>query len=129
MKEKFENFMKDRYGGDLLNGILAYLGLEIAIINFFRKSTVLSFVSMSLIAVVIFRAFSKNKRQRAIEQVKFFNFISPIYSRLLKFKNKDRKNYKYFKCSNCKKELRVPKGKGKIKVKCPNCGHEEIKKS
>ena len=64
-----------------------------------------------------------------MEQLKFFNLISPIYSRLLKFASKDRKNYIYFKCKNCKQELRIPKGKGKIKVICPHCKHEEIKKS
>ena len=52
-----------------------------------------------------------------------------IYSRLLKFASKDRKNYIYFKCKNCKQELRIPRGKGKIKVICPHCKHEEIKKS
>ena len=34
---------------------------------------------------------------------------------------KDKKNYKYFKCKNCKAQLRVPKGKGKINVTCPKC--------
>lgn len=129
MKQKFFNFMKDRYGGDVLNNIIIYLSLGFSIVNLFKKSDILAITSLILFSVAMFRMFSKNKRKRAMEQVKFFNLISPIYSRLLKFSSKDRKNYKYFKCKNCGQELRIPKGKGKIKVICPHCKHEEIKKS
>ncbi|MCI5997961.1 MAG: hypothetical protein PT934_05015 [Peptoniphilaceae bacterium] len=129
MKEKFLNFMKERYGFDILNLIIFYFSIGISIINLFKKSNVLSVTSLILLLIVFLRAFSKNKRKRAMEQIKFFNFFSPIYAKLLKFKSKDLKNYKYFKCKNCKKELRVPRGKGKIKITCPNCKHEEIIKS
>lgn len=129
MKQKFFNFMKDRYGGDVLNNIIIYLSLGFAVVNLFKKSDILAITSLILFSVAMFRMFSKNKRKRAMEQVKFFNLISPIYSRLLKFASKDRKNYIYFKCKNCKQELRIPRGKGKIKVICPHCKYEEIKKS
>ena len=129
MKQKFLNFMKDRYGGDILNNIIIYLSLGFAVVNLFKKSDILAITSLILFSIAMFRMFSKNKRKRAMEQVKFFNLISPIYSRLLKFSSKDRKNYKYFKCKNCGQELRIPKVKGKIKVICPHCKHEEIKKS
>ena len=129
MKQKFFNFMKDRYGSDVLNNIIIYFSLGFAIINLFKKSDILAITSLILFSIAVFRMLSKNKRKRAIEQVKFFNLISPIYSRLLKFASKDRKNYIYFKCKNCKQELRIPRGKGKIKVICPHCKHEEIKKS
>ena len=129
MKQKFFNFMKDRYGSDVLNNIIIYFSLGFAIVNLFKKSDILAITSLILFSVAIFRMFSKNKKKRAMEQVKFFNFISPIYSRLLKYASKDRKNYIYFKCKNCKQELRIPRGKGKIKVICPHCKHEEIKKS
>ena len=129
MKQKFFNFMKDRYGTDVLNNIIIYFSLGFAIVNLFKKSDILAITSLILFSIAVFRMLSKNKRKRAIEQVKFFNLISPIYSRLLKFASKDRKNYIYFKCKNCKQELRIPRGKGKIKVICPHCKHEEIKKS
>ena len=129
MKQKFLDFMKDRYGGDILNNIIIYLSLGFGIVNLFKKSDVLAITSFILFSIALFRMFSKNKRKRAMEQIKFFNLISPIYSRLLKFSSRDRKNYRYFKCKNCGQELRIPKGKGKIKVICPHCKHEEIKKS
>lgn len=129
MKEKFIKFMKDRYGTDKLNSIILYFAIGISVVNLFKRNFYMSIISFLLTILFLFRAFSKNKRKRAMEQIKFFNLISPIYVKLLKFASKDRKNYIYFKCKNCKQELRIPRGKGKIKVKCPNCKHEEIKKS
>lgn len=129
MKQKFLDFMKDRYGTDILNNIIIYFSLGFSLVNFFKKSNALTVTSLILFSIALFRMLSKNKRKRAMEQVKFFNLISPIYSKLLKFASKDRKNYIYFKCKNCKQELRIPRGKGKIKVICPHCKHEEIKKS
>lgn len=32
-------------------------------------------------------------------------------------------DYKVINCPNCKTRLRIPKGKGKIKVNCPKCSH------
>ncbi len=31
---------------------------------------------------------------------------------------------KVMSCPNCQKKLSVPKGKGKIKITCPHCGHK-----
>jgi len=33
------------------------------------------------------------------------------------------KQYKYFICPQCAKRLRVPRGKGRIRVTCTNCGN------
>ena len=42
MKQKFLDFMKDRYGGDILNNIIIYLSLGFGIVNLFKKSDVLA---------------------------------------------------------------------------------------
>ena len=39
MKQKFLNFMKDRYGGDILNNIIFYFAIGFSIINLFRKKS------------------------------------------------------------------------------------------
>ena len=33
-----------------------------------------------------------------------------------------RKDYKFFSCPSCHTNLRVPRGKGKIKIVCRKCG-------
>ena len=32
--------------------------------------------------------------------------------------------FKHFRCPKCKKHLKVPSGKGYIKVSCPSCGYK-----
>lgn len=39
------------------------------------------------------------------------------------------KDFKFFKCPQCGHTLRVPKGKGKIKITCPNCSNRFEAKS
>ena len=40
----------------------------------------------------------------------------------------ERKEYRFYRCPVCKKELRVPRGKGKIRIKCP-CGNAFTKRT
>ena len=44
-------------------------------------------------------------------------------------RKEEEKTHAFFRCLQCGKELMVPKGKGKIKIRCPNCSHEFIRKS
>ena len=44
-------------------------------------------------------------------------------------RKEEEKTHAFFRCPQFGKELRVPKGKGKIKIRCPNCSHEFIRKS
>lgn len=41
----------------------------------------------------------------------------------------ERKTHRRFRCPQCGQEVRVPKGKGKIKIRCPKCGNEFIEKT
>ena len=41
----------------------------------------------------------------------------------------DRKTHRYFRCPQCRATVRVPKGKGQIRITCPHCKHQFIKKT
>lgn len=128
--EKFRKFMAARYGVDILSRFLTFTALVLSIINMFTRYTVLSVVSMALLVIVIYRTFSKKIQKRIRENQIYYNLTLPVRTWLTKTRNKIkyRKEYKYFKCSECKKDLRVPKKKGKIIVTCPKCGYKmEIK--
>ena len=43
--------------------------------------------------------------------------------------HRDRKNYSYFSCPSCRTLVRVPKGKGNIRITCPKCGETFVRKS
>ena len=42
---------------------------------------------------------------------------------------KNRKTTCYFKCKNCGAVLSVPRGKGKLRVTCPQCHEQTIRTS
>ena len=37
--------------------------------------------------------------------------------------------YKIYKCPKCRQKLRVPRGKGKIRISCRRCQYEFIRKT
>ncbi len=45
---------------------------------------------------------------------------------LNKTKYEQRKEFKIFRCKSCGRNVRIPKGKGKIQVTCPVCGNKTI---
>ena len=73
-------------------------------------------IAIALIAYTVFRVLSTNVAKRRYEADKFTSVFK-------------RDPYKRFKCPKCKTLCRVPKHKGKIKIHCPSCGHEFIKRT
>ncbi|MCD8001749.1 MAG: hypothetical protein LUE95_04085, partial [Oscillospiraceae bacterium] len=44
-------------------------------------------------------------------------------------RQKQRRDYVFFRCPSCKAMLRVPRGKGRIRVTCRKCGNAFEKKT
>ena len=124
-------FMIGRYGPDQLSVALLFISLLLSIVLFFFPSTVMSYVLYIPFIVFLFRTLSKNTTRRMEENKKFLKIWKPIASWLNKKQNriKDSKNHKYYSCPSCKQSVRVPKGKGKIRIICPKCKLEFIKKT
>jgi DNA-directed RNA polymerase subunit RPC12/RpoP len=72
-----------------------------------------------LLALAAYRVFSKDMTRRISENRKFLSIWNPLAARF-----KDRKTHKYYKCPSCSQQLRVPKKKGNLSIKCPKCGTE-----
>ena len=119
-------FMIGRYGGDQLSTALLIFSVLLTLIGKLASLPILTFMSYFPLWICIFRMLSRNTSKRRMENYKFTMLISPVYSWLKKKTNhaKDAKTHRYFKCPNCKTELRVPKGKGKIRITCPKCKTE-----
>lgn len=128
---KMQQFMAGRYGQDELSralSIAAIIGLLLACIpslQFMYAPAIVLWVWS------IFRSFSRNLEKRQAERNAYLRFIGRIKSWFSVKKKawKERKTHRYYHCKQCKTILRVPKGKGKVKINCPNCHSEIIKKT
>ncbi len=86
-------------------------------------------ISLAIMAYAVFRMFSRNIEQRRKENYAFLRVVNKpkTWYYRSKVRHKQRKLYKVFKCPNCFQKLRVPKGKGKVQIRCSACGHKFTK--
>jgi len=123
--------MTGRYGTDQLSMALLILAVILTFTGSITNINVLAYLSYIPLGLCIYRILSKNATKRKMENYKFSILMSPVYSWSKKKLNmiKGSKMHRYFKCPYCKAQLRLPKGKGKIKISCPVCKKEFVKKT
>lgn len=132
--QRFMIFMNGRYGTDTLNKFLFALFIVLWIANIFVFNlvarSIIWLIELLILALSIFRSFSRNINKRSAENRKFLKYYNPVKSwvKLSIRKFKDRKEYRYLKCPICKSQLRVKNKKGVHTVRCPRCGSEFDKK-
>lgn len=131
MKEKLKKFMVGRNGIDQLSLFLTYFALVLLLILSLMGKAKYNFIPMAIVIYAYYRFFSKNLIKRASENSKFLSLSNKLIGKLTKTKRLvfGSKTHKYFICGKCKTELRIPKHKGKIRVKCPKCGEEYVKRT
>lgn len=130
-KQSFSRFMYGRYGMDQLSRCLSYVVLVLIILTFFLRSNVIYTVALLGIVYIYFRMFSRNTSRRSAENQKYMKIHYKFMSKFNKVRAriKDSKTHRIFKCPSCGQKIRVPKGKGRISIKCPKCRIEFIKKT
>ncbi len=116
---------------DQLSRCLSYVVLVLIILTFFLRSNVIYTVALLGIVYIYFRMFSRNISRRSAENQKYMKIHYKFMSRFNKVRAriKDSKTHRIFKCPSCGQKIRVPKGKGRISIKCPKCRIEFIKKT
>ena len=136
LRERFQRMMYGRYGSDQLSMFCFVLYLVIWVVGLFiRVPQVrigLNLFSYVIIFVYFFRFFSKNIYKRQQENLKFMAVFNRVknYFNYLKLKVKERDGAKkIFRCPKCHQMIRVPKGRGKIAIRCPKCKFEFIRRS
>jgi hypothetical protein len=128
---RLKEFMIGRYGRDQLSLALLILSVLLTWAAELTRLPILTFIGYALFGISIFRMLSRNVTKRSMENNKFNMLISPAYSWIKKKQKRvnDAKTHKCFQCPNCKTNLRVPKGKGKIVITCPKCKTELRKRT
>lgn len=129
MKNKLQQFMQGRYGGDALYRVQLFGAVLCSVLSVLTQksvpvSSLFSAASMLLIVWAIFRALSRNIEKRYLENLYYLEWLGGL-RRKIRFrreKHQQRKDFKFFVCPNCSTNLRVPKGKGKVNITCSKCG-------
>lgn len=131
MRERIQRFMIGRYGIDdlgkcMLGAILVCLVLSI----FFRRGP-WYLLAMGLLVICYIRMFSRSTQRRYEENQKFLKATAKLRGWWSKEKSymAQRKTHHIYSCPSCKQKIRIPRGKGKISIRCPKCGREFIKRS
>ncbi len=135
MKEKLIRFMQGRYGVDSFSKFLLVVALVMVLSSSFfgekQFGTVLYTLGLVVFVYSYFRIFSRNISKRYAENQQFLVKTSKIRSFFAQQKNlmQQRKTHHIYSCPSCKQKIRIPRGKGKIEIRCPKCQTTFVKRS
>lgn len=112
----FRNVMMGRYGADQLNRGLLIFGIVLLLLGSVlgRWNPWLNLLTTAAYVPLLwcmFRMYSRNIAARQKENRAFLQFFTRL---------KDR-DHRYFCCPQCRQTVRVPRGRGRIKIRCPRC--------
>ncbi len=122
MRERIYRFMQGRYGNDKLNQFLMIVALVCMVVSLFGPNF-FYLLALALLVYVYYRMFSRKIYARSAENQRYLQLEYKVKGYLGKKKREfqQRKTHRIFKCPNCRQKIRVPKGHGKIEVRCPKC--------
>ncbi|MCI7813486.1 MAG: hypothetical protein SO016_00625 [Lachnospiraceae bacterium] len=129
IKDGFRRFMAGRYGADELSRFSMILLLILIVLSIFIRNAGLDSLILGLLIISYFRMFSRNTQKRYQENQKYLSIKNRIVGKIKKeqYIMGQRKEYHIYTCPNCKQKIRIPKGKGKLSIRCPKCGTEFVK--
>lgn len=131
MKEKFIRFMQGRYGADQLGRFLLGAAIVFLVLSLFMRGSIWYTLALVLMIYSYFRMFSRNIPKRYAENQKYLALTARFRNGYQKKKRElqQLKTHHIYKCPGCGQKIRIPRGKGKIVVRCPKCRTEFEKKS
>ena len=138
-----------RYGADKLGFLLTGASIILTVVAALLRTEnavmriILLAISTALVLFACFRVFSRDIRRRKRELRALYiaeSKIMSLFGRHEDIPDDDTEEtepaheeppvsqvhdeFRHFKCPKCKKSLKVPAGKGYIKVVCPSCSYK-----
>ena len=151
MREKLARFLQGRYGIDELGRFLMGMTFIILIVELVTGWYVLTLSFWAVFILVYYRMLSRDYGKRQQENQKFLTVRYKVRTKWYQifhrngntYRNSSIKDgfqkikkelhqkmqYHIYKCPNCSQKIRIPRGKGKIMVRCPKCKIEFMKRS
>lgn len=123
--------MQGRYGADAFSKFLSILALLIMLLSLFIPRIPFYILGIAVIIYGYFRMFSKNISKRYQENLLYMKYKNLVTGNIRKKKQElaQRKTHHIYRCPQCRQKIRVPRGRGRIAIRCPRCNIEFIKKS
>jgi hypothetical protein len=131
MRDRLARLFYGRNGIDRLSTFLWVVGLVLLIVSGIVRrfasngvGYIIWVLAVLCIVLSFVRIFSRNVSKRAAENERYLSIKNSVVNgfRGRKARFDQRRDYKFFKCPECKSVLRVPRGKGRIYVTCRKCG-------
>ena len=123
--------MQGRYGVDQFSAFLSKAALAMMLLSIIDALSFLYSFGLVFLLYSIFRMMSRKFDKRRAENSAYLQLNYRFHVAMSEHKTRmqSREDYKDFKCKKCGKLLRVPRGRGKLNVTCPQCGHKMVQKS
>ena len=127
--------MAGRNGNDQLNRLLITVDLILLLLAgaLGRRGVggLLYILVLALLGLTYYRMFSRDLYRRRSENERYLREKEKLRAklRILRERWNQRKDYKFFTCPACKAVMRVPRGRGKIRIVCNRCGKAFMGKS
>ncbi len=121
--QKAVEWARGRNGADELSGACTSLGVILVIIDLFARTTWLSAAALALLAYSMFRISSKNITARGRENSQALRVAGPVLSFLSNpvAMLRETRSFVHLQCPSCGQRVRIPRGKGKVRITCPKC--------
>ena len=131
LRMRMQRFLYGRNGMDILGKDVYIFSIILIILNLFVRSGIIGLIALFGLFYSIFRALSRNIASRSAENLKYIALRNKVTGRfrLGKRQWEDRNTYRYYICPSCTQKVRVPKGRGRIEIRCPKCGSTFIKRT
>ena len=115
--------MQGRYGADQFSRFLLGACLVLLLLNMFTGLPLIYLMALALLVYSYFRMFSRNIYKRSEENRKYMEKTDGIRRSFDRMRRRaaQSKDYHIYKCPSCGQKIRIPRGKGKIEITCPNC--------
>ena len=126
LKMWISRFMEGRYGPDQFGIFTLVFGLVLSLLSGVIGLPVIGLLGTGLYIYTLFRLFSKNRNKRIAENQKYVALSSNTKTKARQFilRKKKKKDYKYFRCPQCKVLLRMKRGTGDKEITCAKCKHQ-----
>ena len=122
-QRKVAEWLRGRQGPDDLAVFCVNLAIVVLLVNAFLRTSWLGWAALLLVAYSVFRIQSKNLGARARENEAFLKALGPARPWLQNPRAAwgELRTYKHVRCGSCRQRVRVPRGKGRLRVTCPKC--------